>query len=168
MKIEITGAFSTCAKAQEAVCELEFAGITGEEVEVITDAVHDARDPKANFSDSKSTDSNKKASPEFSPTKQHHPGRTLIIVRSSDARFVDRITGPLRQHGAENVSNSGDPPAKMHQDKPETTPARAIGATASGPAHPALQRAPTIPSWKPAARNFVPLASKPVRLRAER
>ncbi len=34
MKIEITGAFSTYGKAQEAVRTLEFAGITGEEVEV--------------------------------------------------------------------------------------------------------------------------------------
>jgi len=48
MKIEITGAFRTYAKAQEAVRELEFAGITGEEVEVITDAEHDGRDSKSN------------------------------------------------------------------------------------------------------------------------
>ena len=67
MKIEITGAFSTYAKAQEAVRELEFAGITGEEVEVITDAEHDDGDPKSNSSDSKFVDSEKKSSPEFSP-----------------------------------------------------------------------------------------------------
>jgi hypothetical protein len=78
MKIEITGAFSTYAKAQEAVRELEFAGITGEEVEVITDAEHDGGDPKSNSSDSKFVGSKKKSSPEFSPdagrlTKQPIP-----------------------------------------------------------------------------------------------
>jgi hypothetical protein len=46
MKIEITGTFSTCTKSQEAVRELEFAGITAQEVEVITDAEHHARDPQ--------------------------------------------------------------------------------------------------------------------------
>jgi hypothetical protein len=137
MKIEVTGAFSTYAKAQEAVRELEFAGITGEEVEVITDAEHDARDPKSNSSDPLSADSKKKSSPEFSPdagglTKQPYPGRTIVMVRSSNARSVDRIAGLLRRHGAENVSHSGEPSAKMQQDKPETTPPRALGATASG------------------------------------
>jgi hypothetical protein len=138
MKIEITGAFSTYAKAQEAVRELEFAGITGEEVEVISDAEHDARDPKSNSADSK-----KKSSPEFSPdaggwTKQPYPGRSIVMVRSSDARSVDRIAELLRQYGAENVSNSGDPAAKMQQDKPETTPPRAMGATVSGLGRPGV------------------------------
>jgi hypothetical protein len=137
MKIEITAAFSTYAEAQEAVRELEFAGITGEEVEVITDAEHDARDPKSNSSDSKSAGSKKKSSPEFSDdaggfAKQPYPGRTIVIVRSSEARSVDRIAELLRQYGAENVSNFGDLAAKMQQDKPETTPPRAIGATTSG------------------------------------
>jgi|GEM_PF-2951690 len=137
MKIEITGAFGTYAKAQEAVRELEFAGITGEEVEVINGAEHDTRDPKANSSGSNSSDSKRKAAPEFSPdagglTKQPYPGRTIVIVRSTNARSVDRIAELLRQYGAENVSNSGDPIAKLQQDKPETTPPRAIGATASG------------------------------------
>jgi hypothetical protein len=137
MKMEITAAFSTYAKAQEAVRELEFTGITGEEVEVITDAEHDARDPKSNSSDSKSVGSKKKSSPEFSPdagglTKRPYPGRTILIVHSSDARSVDRIAGLLRQHDAENVSHSGEPSAKMRQDIPETTPPRAVGATSSG------------------------------------
>jgi len=39
---------------------------------------------------------------------------------------------------AENVSNSGDPTAKMQQDKPETTPPRAMGATASGLGRPGI------------------------------
>jgi hypothetical protein len=137
MKIEITGAFGTFAKAQEAVRELEFTGISGEEVEVITGAEHDARDPKANSSGSKSAESKRKASPEFSPdagglTKQPYPGRTIIIVRSSDAPSVGRITDILHHYGAENVSHSGGPAVKMQQDKPETTPPRAIAATASG------------------------------------
>jgi hypothetical protein len=138
MKIEITGAFSTCAKAQEAVRELEFAGITGEEVEGITDAEQDARDPKSNSADPK-----KKASPEFSPdaggcTKQPYPGRSTVMVPSSDARWVNRMAELLRQYGAENVSSSGDPTAKMQQDKPETTPPRAMGATASGLGRPGV------------------------------
>ncbi|MGB8542267.1 MAG: hypothetical protein WCD49_11590 [Candidatus Acidiferrales bacterium] len=137
MKIEITGAFGTFAKAQEAVRELEFAGITGEEVEVITGAEHDARDPQANPSGSKSAESKRKASPEFSHdagglTKQPYPGRTIIIVRSSDARSVDRITDILHHYGAENISYSGEPAAKMQQDKTETTSPRAIAATAPG------------------------------------
>lgn len=137
MKIEITGAFGAYANAQEAVRELEFAGITGEEVEVITDAEHDACNPKSNSSHSKSVGSKKKSSPEFSPdagglTKQPYPGRSILIVRSSDVRSVDRIAGLLRQHGAENVSHSGEPSAKMQQDRLETTPPRAMGATASG------------------------------------
>ena len=60
------------------------------------------------------------------------------MVRSSDARSVVRIAELLRQYGAENVSNSGDPTAKMQQGKPETTPPRARGAQPPALADPAL------------------------------
>jgi hypothetical protein len=88
MKIEITGAFSTNAKSQEAVRKLEFAGIAGQGMEVIADAEPHARDPKSNSSDSKTAGSKKKSSPEFSAdagglSKQSSTGevatKTLII-----------------------------------------------------------------------------------------
>ncbi len=144
MKIEIAGAFSTYSKAQEVVRELELAGITREEVGVLTDAEHDARGTGTNSPESHSDRSPKKdASPKFADdadglTKQPYPGRTVAIVRSSDARAVDRIADLLRQHGAENVSRSGEPTVKMQQNKPEITPAPAVGATASGLGSPGI------------------------------
>jgi hypothetical protein len=136
MKKSKTAAFETYARAQEVVRDLELTGISGTEVKVITDSEHDT---KKNPSTSHSDGSKEKASPEFSDdsgglTKQPYAGRTIVIVTPGDTRAAERV----ERHGGKSASGSGEPTAASQQDKPETTPARAVGDESSGLGNPGV------------------------------
>lgn len=83
-----SGVFDTYAAAGKAVHELELLGISGEQVEVVSDAAHDARgagvvpETKDDGSDTSQTD------------------YTVVIVRPSDDVGMEQAKNVMDRHGA--------------------------------------------------------------------
>lgn len=111
------GVFDTYAAAGKVVEELELLGISGEQVEVVSDAAHDVRgegvvpEPKHRGTDSSETD------------------YTLVIVRPSDDIGMEQTKNLMDRYGARlfrwQISVDGAP---LKHGAVETTPESGIGS----------------------------------------
>lgn len=110
------GVFDTYAAAGKVVQELELLGISGEQVEVVSDAAHDVRgegvvpEPKHDETDSSERD------------------YTLVIVRPSDDVGMEQAKNLMDRYGAKlfrwQISVDGAP---LKNGTVETTPEASIG-----------------------------------------
>ncbi len=119
-----TGVFETYAAAGKVVRELELLGISGEQVEVVSDASHDVRGTGV-VPRSKQTDSDSSA--EY----------TMVIVRPSDDAGMEQTKDLMDRYGAKlfrwHISADGAP---MTQEAVGTTPEMSIGGPGTTGADP--------------------------------
>lgn len=98
-----TGVFENYLQAGAVVRELESLGISGDQVEVVTDAGHDAR--AEGFIEPEQSDWSKGPNPEV----------TMVIVRPADDHAIEQAKDVMQRHGAkvwQMAVGSPEPPTK--------------------------------------------------------
>ena len=114
-----TGVFETYAEAGRVVRELELLGISGEQVEVVSDAASDVRGAGV-----------MPASTREAAEDDNHDC-TLVIVRPSDDRGMEQARHLMHQHGAKlyrwQISADGAPDLPIKDTTDKTTPDSNIG-----------------------------------------
>jgi hypothetical protein len=111
-----TGVFATYAAAGDAVRELELIGISGEQVEVVSDAGHDLRADGVT------------PAPRTDDPEKLMEGYTLVIVHPADDLGIEQAKGLMDRYGAEKIaSESSNPGAPLKSGDVETTPDTSIG-----------------------------------------
>ena len=145
----IVGVFHTYSSSQAAVRDLEIAGITGEQVEVISGADEDVRGVDAGLDAPHSESIAERIAHFFrgltgSEAHRVHDyyvedqefyagevrqGRTMLIVRPPSDREADIASEVMRSHGGAGVTGEKMPSAVRENDNPETVTPRATGST---------------------------------------
>lgn len=125
------GVFDTCTAANKVVRELERLGISGEQVEVVNDALHDARGvgvvPQPNQS-----------------LEDYSEDYTIVIVRPSDDETMEQTKHLMDRYGARlfrwQISEDGAPIMRDGAGKSAETSIGGPGSTGD-------------PTWKAAERE---------------
>lgn len=117
MNRTVVGVFPTYRAASDAVRELELLGISGGQVEVVTDEAFDV--------DSKRYGPKGKLPAKEAPVKNE---RTTLIVRPNDDTGIEQARGILDRFGAKNIRmGSIDRGAPVKGGHVGTTPDSSIG-----------------------------------------
>ena len=114
-----TGLFGTYAEAGEVVRALELLGISGEQVEVVSDAAFDARAAGI------------VPTPTRRSSDQEKHDYTMVIVRPSDDRGMDQARHLMHLHGAKlyrwQISADSAPDLPIKDTPEKSTPDSNIG-----------------------------------------
>lgn len=119
MQYVVVGMFRNYGAAEAAVRDLEFAGIVGEQVEVISDVDHDWR--TANIPGEPSTEHHQHEvvadsgeQPNYIGAQEYYAnhvrqGGAVVIVRTSAEPSANRAAAILHQHGAHSPGQKEGP-----------------------------------------------------------
>jgi len=133
MKYTVTGLMGTYGQASAAVRDLELVGITGEQVELISDADEDARTVESE--DKAPVEGEVRDTPGETPeyideqefyASHVREGRAVVIVRTETELGAKQAEAILKEHGAEIAER------RKGDERPESVAPSSVGHSAPG------------------------------------
>jgi hypothetical protein len=134
MQKAITAMFERYADAEAAVVELELIGVTGGQVEVISDVDEDMRTASAKNGPPKNyVRDTSGEQPEYIGEQEYYAthvrqGQTVLIVRVDQENIATQASEILKNHGAQISGRYSNAPKPLTGDESSSASTPGIGA----------------------------------------